>query len=106
MSYLSLYFLLKTGLYYSQHLGFHWVWNLLLAAAGFWPLPAGRWQRLRSWLIWPLAAALLYHDSFLPTPQRVWSQLGTLGGFSAEYMAELLKRAISLHALALLAVIA
>ena len=45
MSYLSLYFLLKTGLYYGHYLGFHWLPNLLLAVAAFWPLPAGRWRR-------------------------------------------------------------
>lgn len=105
MSYLSLYFLLKTGLYYSQHLGFHWGLNLLLAAAAFWPLPAGRWARLRAWLVWPLALALLYHDSFLPTPQRIWSQLGAIGGFSADYLQELLGRFISMQALAALALL-
>jgi cellulose synthase operon protein YhjU len=103
MSYLSLYFLLKTGLYYGHYIGFHWVWNLLLAASAFWPLPDGRLQRWRAALIWPLAAVLLYHDSLLPTPQRVWSQLGTLGGFTAEYMLELIRRAVDPIALELLA---
>ena len=105
MSYLSLYFLLKTGLYYHQSIGFHWVLNLLLAAAAFWPLPVARWQHLRHWLVWPLALVLLYYDSFLPAPQRIWSQLGALGGFSADYMLELLRRVISPYALAALAVV-
>ena len=105
MSYLSLYFLAKTGLYYGHTIGFHWVLNLLLAVAAFWPLPAGRWQRARALCVWPLAAALLYHDSLLPTPQRIWSQLGALQGFSADYMLELVRRVISPSALVWLAVV-
>jgi cellulose synthase operon protein YhjU len=103
MSYLSLYFLLKTGLYYGHYMGFHWVWNLLLAACAFCPLPVGRLHRWRGFFIWPLAAALLYHDSFLPTPQRVWSLLGALGGFTAQYLLELIRRAVDPMALELLA---
>jgi cellulose synthase operon protein YhjU len=95
MSYLSLYFLLKTGLYYAHSIGFHWVPNLLLAAVAFWPLPPGRRQRLRPWLLWPVAMALLYHDSYLPTPARVWSQLGALSDFSADYLLELVHRTTS-----------
>lgn len=102
MSYISLYFLLKTGLYYGHYLGFHWVLNGLLAVAAFWPLPGARVQRARRWLVWVLAVALLYHDSFLPTPQRVWSQLGALSGFSAAYLLELVRRVISPYAVAAL----
>ena len=105
MSYASLYFLLKTGLYYGHYLGFHWLPNLLLAVAAFWPLPAGRWQRLRAWLFWPLALVLLYHDSFLPTPQRIWSQLDALRGFSLDYLLELLHRLVSLRAVLALAAV-
>jgi cellulose synthase operon protein YhjU len=105
MSYLSLYFLLKTGLYYGHSIGFHWGLNLLLAGLGFWPLPAGRWQRARAWMVWLLALALLYHDSFLPTPERIWSQLGALGGFSADYLLELVRRIISPYALLGLALV-
>jgi cellulose synthase operon protein YhjU len=102
MNYASLYFLLKTGLFYGLYLGFHWLLNLLLAVAAFWPLPAGRWQRMRPWLFWPLALVLLYHDSFLPTPQRIWSQLDALRGFSLDYLLELLHRLVSLRALLML----
>lgn len=105
MSTISLYFLVKTGLYYQRLLGFHWVLNLLLAIVAFWPLPHPRWQRARKLLVWPLAAALLYHDAFLPTPQRLWSQLGALGGFSSAYLQELLGRLIRLDVVALLALL-
>lgn len=95
MSYLSLYFLIKVGLYYSHVIGFHWLLNLLLALAALWPVAHAGWQRARRWLVWPLAIALLYHDSYLPTPERAWSQVANLRGFSADYMAELVHRFLS-----------
>lgn len=100
MSYWSLYFLVKTGLFYTHYIGFNWGLNLLLALLIAWPLAPGRWQRARRVAVWPAALALLYHDSFLPTPARVLSQLGALGGFSGEYMLELLGRLINPVALA------
>ena len=103
MSYLSLYFLIKTGLFYTHYIGFHWVLNLLLALLMFWPMPPGRWLQVRRMLAWPAALALLYHDSYLPTPARVWSQVEALRGFSGEYMLELLGRVVSPVALGALA---
>lgn len=92
MSYLSIYFLVKTGLYYTNYIGFHWALNLLFAVALSWPIPGGALLRVRRYLTWPLALMLLYHDSFLPTPTRVLSQMGALSGFSPAYMLELLAR--------------
>ena len=43
MSYWSLYFLVKTGLFYSHYIGFNWGLNLLLALLIAWPLAPGRW---------------------------------------------------------------
>jgi len=106
MNYLSLYFLLKTGLFYTHYIGFNWWLNLLLALLVFWPLQAGPLERTRRLLAWPLALALLYHDSFLPDATRVWSQLGALSGFSLAYMLELLRRVVSPTALVGLAVLA
>lgn len=100
MSYFSLYFLVKAGLYYTHYLGFHWGLNLLLALLLSWPLPPGPWQRLRRLLGVPAALALLYHDSLLPTPARVLSQLKALNGFSLDYMQELLGRVFNPLALA------
>ncbi|MBK7000138.1 MAG: cellulose biosynthesis protein BcsG [Rhodoferax sp.] len=92
MNYLGLYFLLKTGLYYTHSIGFHWIPNLLLALLAFWPLQPGLWRRLRPWVLWPAAIALLYYDAYLPSIERVWSQIGAISGFSNEYLLELLGR--------------
>lgn len=92
MNYFGLYFLLKTGLYYIHSIGFHWIPNLLLALLAFWPVQSGRWHRLRPWVLWPAAIALLYYDSYLPTVERVWSQIGAISGFSNAYLLELLGR--------------
>lgn len=102
MSYWSLYFLIKTGLYYGGFLGFHWGWNLLFAVALAWPLGHTVVQWTRKWLAWPMAMALLYLDSFLPSPARVFSQLKALSGFSADYMLELLGRAVNWQAILML----
>lgn len=92
MHYWNLYFLLKAALFYQGYIGFHWALNLALGVALAWPLPAGRWRRLRNLLAPPVALALLYHDSFLPTPARVLSQAKALLGFSADYWLELAQR--------------
>ena len=97
MTFLSFYFLAKTALYYSHYSGFLWGWNVLLALLGFWPTQDARWLRLRRWLVWPLALALAYHESFLPTPERIASQLHGLAGFSASYLWELVQRAVPLR---------
>ena len=95
MHYWNLYFLLKTGLFYRGYTGFDWVLNLALGTALAWPMPQGRWRRLRSVLAWPAALALLYSDSYLPPPGRVLSQAKALLGFSADYWLELLQRVFS-----------
>lgn len=94
MSYWSLYFLAKVGLHFSGKIAFQWGWNLLLAAWLFWPLESAAWRRARLALALPAAVVLFYRESFLPTPQRVWSQLGSLKGFSADYMLELVQRVV------------
>lgn len=94
MSYWSLYFLAKVGLHFSGQIAFLWVWNLLFAAILVWPLASVTWRRVRSALAWPVAVVLFYQESFLPTPERVLSQLGALKAFSAEYMLELVLRVV------------
>ena len=106
MNYLSLYFLLKTALYYTHHIAFHWGWNLLLAAISFWPVSAGHWQRWRRILVWPVAIVLIYHESYLPVPAMLWTDIGNLRGFSSDYLMELVHRALPLSLIGgLLAVI-
>lgn len=95
MHYWNLYFLLKMGLFYRGYLGFDWALNLALGVVLAWPMPPGRWRRLRSILAWPAALALLYSDSYLPAPGRVLSQAQALLGFSADYWLELLQRVFS-----------
>ena len=105
MSFWSFYFLAKVGLYYAGYLGFHWLLNLLLALAVFWPLPALRLRRLRLMLALPLAIALLYFDSHLPPLTRVLSQTQVLAAFSLEYMGELLGRVFSWRGVGLFAAV-
>lgn len=95
MNYWPLYFLLKVALFYRGHIGFHWALNLALGVALAWPLPLGRWRLLRTVLAWPAALGLLYHDSYLPSPERVLTQGKALLGFSADYLLELLQRLFS-----------
>lgn len=90
----SLYFLAKVGLHFAGILRLHWLPNLLFALALLWPLPEGRARRLRGWLAWPVAVALLYGDSQLGSPDRLLGQLKGLAGFSADYLWELVLRAV------------
>lgn len=101
----ALYFLAKLGLYWGQFIGLHWFENLAFAIALAWPLPARRWRVLRHGLALPVAVVLLYHDSFLPPFERVWSQAGVLGRFSAEYALELAERFIAWPVVAALALL-
>ncbi len=95
MSYWGFYFLGKVALYYRGLLGFHWLLNLLLALAVFWPVRSPRLRLVRQSLAVPAAAALLYHDSHLPALGRVLSQTHVLAAFSLQYMGELLGRVFS-----------
>ena len=106
MHYWNLYFLLKAALFYNGYIGFHWALNLALGVSLAWPLPQGRWRKLRNALAPPVALALLYHDSYLPAPARVLSQAKALLGFSADYWLELGQRLVSpTLALALVAIV-
>jgi cellulose synthase operon protein YhjU len=94
MSYWSLYFLAKVGLHYSGKIALLWAWNLLLAAWLLWPVQSVAWRRARLALALPAAVALYYRESFLPSPERILSQLGALMRFSLEYWLELLQRVV------------
>lgn len=100
MRYWSFYFFAKLALFYGDRLNFHWRENLLLALVLLWPLQAGRLNRLCAWLSWPLALALLYYDSYLPSLERVLSQVTSLANFRLDYLLELLERAVDTRALA------
>lgn len=101
MSYWNLYFLAKVGLHFTGYIGFNWWLNLLLWLALLPPIAHPLLRRTRAVLAWPAAIALLYHDSYLPTLERVLSQLKALAGFSADYWLELAGRLVSPAALVL-----
>ncbi|MBU0749195.1 MAG: cellulose biosynthesis protein BcsG [Gammaproteobacteria bacterium] len=95
MSYWNLYFLAKVGLTFTGYIGFNWWLNLLLWLALLPPIGHRLLRRTRAVLAWPAALALLYHDSYLPTPARVLSQLKALAGFSTDYWLELATRLVN-----------
>lgn len=99
MRHWSFYFFAKLALFYSDRLNFHWRENLLLALFLLWPLAPGRLQTVRAWLAWPLALGLLYYDSFLPSLERVLSQVSSLANFRLDYLMELLGRVVDGRAL-------
>ncbi len=101
MSYWNLYFLAKVGLTFTGYIGFNWWLNLMLWLALLPPIGHRLLRRTRTVLAWPAAIALLYHDSYLPTPARVLSQLKALAGFSADYWLELATRLVNPAALVL-----
>jgi cellulose synthase operon protein YhjU len=90
----SLYFIVKAVLHHEGTLDMHWLPNLAFAIALLWPLASPRWQRARRWLAWPVAIVLLYQDTFLGSPDRLWAQVEGLAGFSAAYLWELARRVV------------
>ena len=104
MNYWNLYFLTKVGLTFAGYTGFNWWLNLLLWLALLPPIAHKGLRRARAGLAWPAAIALLYRDSYLPTPARVLSQLKALEGFTADYWLELAARLY--HPTALLTAVA
>ena len=91
----SYYFFAKLFLYFGQFIDLH-VWpNLAFAAFLILPLRA-RWLRvLRQVAAVPLGIALLYHDTWLPPPDRILAQGSQLQQFSFGYLLELLSRFIN-----------
>ena len=99
----SLYFIAKLLLLWRGLIAFHPIENLVFLAILAGPLASPRWKRLRPWIGTPVAIALLYYDSYLPKASRVVSQAGLVSSFSADYLAELAGRFVSVPVLALLA---
>lgn len=97
----SFYFIAKFVLYARELIGWHALENLAFAAALLVPLQPA-WRRVRNGLALPVAAALLYHDSWLPPFTRLWSQAALLSDFSADYLLELAGRFVNWQVVALL----
>lgn len=99
----SFYFLGKLILFWQGRIGFHPLENLAFAALLLLPPPSPAWRRLRRVAAPLAAAALLYHDSFLPAPARLLAQSALIADFSPAYLLELLGRVLSWPLLAGLA---
>ena len=99
MSFWHLIFLVKVGLYFGGYIGLNWWLNLLLWASMLPPIAHNGWRRARTAIAIPAAIAMLYADSYLPSPARVLSQLKALSGFSADYWLELAQQVFNLEML-------
>ncbi len=100
----NFYFLAKLLLFWRGLIGFHAVENLVFLAALAVPLASPRWRRARHLVAAPVALALLYYDSWLPSASRVAEKAGLVAGFSAAYLAELAGRFVSGPVVLLLAI--
>jgi cellulose synthase operon protein YhjU len=92
----SLYFFVKLLLGWQGTLRPDWLANLAFALALLMPFESKRIRQLRNTVAVILGIALLYHDSWLPPPDKVMGQLSLLQGFSPAYLFELAGRLVSL----------
>lgn len=89
------YFIAKLALYFGRFIGFHRWHNLALALILLVPIENRYLRGLRLLLAIPLAIALLYFDSWLPSISRLFTQADKIGEFSGEYLFELLGRFVN-----------
>lgn len=99
------YFLTALFFYARGLTQFHPLENLAFAVFLLAPLSSPLWRRVRELLAWPVAIALLYHDSWLPPPAHVMADLPELLSFNLSYLAELGARFIRARDLALLVIL-
>jgi cellulose synthase operon protein YhjU len=92
MGHWTLYFLLKLALYGAGLINLDVAFNLLFAATLAWPWTHRGWCRVWRIGAWPVALTLLYHDSFLPAPERLLGQWQAISHFSPAYLLELSAR--------------
>ncbi|MEN2425086.1 cellulose biosynthesis protein BcsG [Chromobacterium vaccinii] len=95
----SVYFIAKLLLTWQGTLNLHPAPNLAFALLLLMPVSGRIWLRVRAALAWIAGAALLYHDSWLPSPEIALQQLSTLKGFSLHYLLDLAGRVLSLSLL-------
>ena len=101
----NVYFLAKLALHWQGLIGLHALDNLAFALLLLIPLRR-RWMAvLRTLLAVPAAAALLYHDSYLPPFERLLAQMSLVTSFSPTYLVELAGRFVSWPAVAALVVV-
>ena len=78
----SFYFIAKFLLYWRELIGFHPLLNLAFAAFVLAPIKTRLGRNIRTAIAIPAAIALLYHDSWLPPIDRLYSQSTQLASFS------------------------
>lgn len=100
----NFYFLAKFFLFWKEVIGFHPLENLAFAAFLLFPVESPRWRKARQVTSVPLAIALLYYDSWLPSIGRALSQASLLSRFDAGYLLELAGRFVNIPLLAMLVV--
>ena len=88
------YFIIKLAMYAGEYIDFHFWWNLAFALALTWPVKRRPLRIARHLVAIPLAAALLWHDSWLPPFERVIAQRHDVMQFSWTYLTELIGRFI------------
>jgi cellulose synthase operon protein YhjU len=100
----NFYFLVKFFLFWKELINFHPLANLAFAAFLLFPVESPRWRMAKQVVAVPLAVALLYYDSWLPSIGRAFSQASLLASFDAAYLFELAGRLVSVPLLAMLLV--
>ena len=100
----NFYFLVKFLLFWKEVIGFHPLANLAFAAFLLFPVASRRWLKVKQVLAVLLAVALLYHDSWLPSIARTFSQVSLLSSFDVGYLLELARRFVNVTLIALLVI--
>src|SRR5512146_1532611 len=100
----NFYFLVKFLLFWREVIGFHPLENLAFAAFLLIPVESRFWRKVKQVTAVPLAIALLYYDSWLPSIGRAVSQASLLSSFGASYLMELAGRFVNVTLLAMLVV--
>ncbi|MCJ8271311.1 MAG: cellulose biosynthesis protein BcsG, partial [Psychrosphaera sp.] len=95
------YFLLKLFLFWRGSIGFHSLENMAFAAFLLITFSSKLANSLKSIAGVMMGVALFYHDTWLPSIARAWSQIEVIKGFSFSYFVELALRYISLEFIAL-----
>ena len=96
------YFIFKLLLLWRGLIDFHALENLAFFMLLVFPL-GPLLRRVRLVLAVPMAVLLLYHDSFLPSPMRLFERAGAMTEFSVPYAIELLGRFVSVPVVTLMA---
>jgi cellulose synthase operon protein YhjU len=93
----NIYFIGKLALHYTGSIALQPWMNLCLAIALLVPSRLPVWRYVRPPAAVLAAAALLYHESFLPPWRSLLGEAGALSGFSLQYLAELITRIVDLQ---------